>query len=157
MPSSSVSPPSQTHDFQNNPRRTRIHRHQFAFTGLRLAIRCLHMPLLPLPLPLLHFSPFFFLFFFFLLRLKIVSCISVCFCFAGYFFVCLLRWSGREMFERERQRSSGGEREKMGEKNKVGPATVINWDPQKNWVRIWIWLGFKNKWKDELKFAIGPT
>ena len=31
-----------------------------------------------------------------------------------------------ERGERERQRSSGGEREKMGEKNKVGPATVIN-------------------------------
>jgi hypothetical protein len=24
------------------------------------------------------------------------------------------------------------EREKTGEKNKVGPTTVINWDPQKN-------------------------
>jgi hypothetical protein len=38
-------------------------------------------------------TPFlsFFLLFFFLLRLKIVSCISVCFCFVGYFFVCLLR------------------------------------------------------------------
>jgi hypothetical protein len=29
-----------------------------------------------------------------------------------------------ERRERERQRSSGGEREKTGEKNKVGPATV---------------------------------
>ena len=29
-----------------------------------------------------------------------------------------------ERGERERQRSSGGEREKMGEKNKVGPATA---------------------------------
>ena len=37
-----------------------------------------------------------------------------------------------ERRERERQRSSGGEREKTGEKNKVGLATVINWDPQKN-------------------------
>ena len=35
------------------------------------------------------------------------------------------------MSERERQRSSGGEREKMGEKNKVGPTMVINWDPKK--------------------------
>ena len=37
---------------------------------------------------------------------------------------------------REKQRSTGGERErereKMGRKKKVGPATVINWDPQKN-------------------------
>ena len=37
-----------------------------------------------------------------------------------------------ERRERERQRSSGGEREKTGEKNKVGPEMVINWDPQKN-------------------------
>ena len=36
-----------------------------------------------------------------------------------------------EWRERERQRSSGGEREKMGEKNKVGPATVINWAHKK--------------------------
>ncbi len=33
---------------------------------------------------------------------------------------------------REKQRSTGGESEKMGRKKKVGPATVINWDPQKN-------------------------
>jgi hypothetical protein len=35
--------------------------------------------------------------------------------------------------KRERSRKAyGGEREKTGEKNKMGPVTVINWDPQKN-------------------------
>ena len=32
---------------------------------------------------------------------------------------------------RERGREAVEEREKMGEKNKVGPAMVINWDPKK--------------------------
>ena len=42
-------------------------------------------------------------------------------------------YGGSVMAERrERGREAVEEREKMGEKNKVGPATVINWDPQKN-------------------------
>ena len=69
--------------------------------------------------------------------LKIVSCISVCFCYFVYFFVCLLRWSDREMPESKRERSSttsGGERErKWGRKeetcgpnngNKLGPTRI---------------------------------
>ena len=36
-----------------------------------------------------------------------------------------------ERRERERQRSTGGEREN-GRKEEGGPVTVINWDPQKN-------------------------
>ena len=37
-----------------------------------------------------------------------------------------------ERREREAEKQWRREREKTGEKNKVGPATVINWDPQKN-------------------------
>jgi hypothetical protein len=34
--------------------------------------------------------------------------------------------------EREKQKSLRRRERETGEKNKVGPATVINWDPQKN-------------------------
>ena len=39
--------------------------------------------------------------------------------------------NGREERERGREAVEEREREKTGEKNKVGPATVINWDPKK--------------------------
>ena len=58
-----------------------------------------------------------------------------CLCFGGLGELILDLWFCSVMAESKRKRSrkaSGGERVKMGEKKKVGPVTVINWDPQKN-------------------------
>ena len=59
--------------------------------------------------------------------------------------------------ERERQRSSGGEREKTGEMNLVDPATVKNGTHKKIESGFESGLDSKTAEGGELKFAMGPT
>jgi hypothetical protein len=70
---------------------------------------------------------------------------------------CDWRWNGHSLaIEAEKNWRREREREKMGRKEKrVGPVTVINWDPHEFSPDLNL-IELKNRSKGELKFGMRP-